>query len=115
MVSGKNLLWGLAACLFVWRLVHVGMLAFSQPWTGTGAQWEFALFAFCAVAIVATLAIVGQRHGFAELRRRLRASPEFYRAYGDRSGARKNRVGNFLIWIIVALVLVVVFQFQQHR
>ena len=111
-MNGKTLLWGLAGCLFVWRLVHTAMLAFSQPWTGASEQWEFGLFALCALAIALTLAIVVQRHGLSELRRRLSTAPALYRASGERPG--KTRFRSLLVWIIVALVLVVVFQLQQH-
>jgi hypothetical protein len=111
----KGLAWLIAIGLFVLKMISLAIRAFSEPWTGTSDQLLLGFFTLCVLTVVGVLAAVWQRHGLAELQRRFRAAPGLYRAYDERPGAGKARFGNLLIWIIVALALVVVFQFQQHR
>jgi len=111
----KGLVWLIAIGLFVLKMVSLTIRAFSEPWTGTSDQLLLGFFTFCVLIVMGVLAAVWQRHGLTELQRRFRAAPGLYRAYSERPGAGKNRFGNLLLWIAVALALLVAFQFQHYR
>ncbi len=98
--------------LFVVKMVGVTIRAFSTPWTGTSDQMLFVFFLLCVSVVLVTLAVVWRRHGYAELQRRFSAAPETYRT-GKRP--QKTRFESLAIWIVVALILVFLFQFMQHR
>lgn len=109
-MQGNVWRWVAWACVALF-VVKTAIRAFAAPWSWTLDQ-DFVVF--CAAAILLIIAIwlrVWLKEGNAGVRERLQFGRQ------TRAAMRANpkrTVINFAIWIVIAGVLVVVFNMQQH-
>jgi hypothetical protein len=97
--------------LILWQFIMTGYTSFHQPWMWTTVQLLFVFSATCLAIVVVAWSFVWWRGGTPALKARSAL------IRNNACAPRSKRWGfwNFLFWVIIAVALVLFFNWQQQH